>query len=72
MHHFLNFWRNALQHGQDDVDLVLAETEDNKERLQRDLENRFTNEGSPKENTEGDQEMPTEEACQIEQGVWNL
>jgi hypothetical protein len=51
---------------------VLTEAEDHEERLQGDLHNGFTDEGSAEEDSEGDQEVATQEPGKIEQRVWNL
>jgi len=58
LNHFLDFWRYSFEHGQYDVDLMLAETEDHKERLERHFDNSFPNKGGAEEDTEWNQEMP--------------
>ena len=72
LHHVLDFGRNALEASQNNVDLVLTEAEDHEEGLEGDLNNGLSDEGRTEEDAERDQEVATEETCQVEQGVRNL
>ena len=51
---------------------MLTEAEYHEEGLDRDLNDGFSYEGCSEEDTEGDQEVPTEETCKIEQWVRDL
>lgn len=52
--------------------MVLRETEDYEEGLDRDLDYSLPEERGAKEHAKGDQEVPAEESSQIEEGVGNL
>ena len=66
MKDFLELGGHSFKHGQNDVDLVLAEAEDHEEGLEGDFDDRFTDEGRTEEHAEGDQEVTTQETCQVE------
>jgi len=72
LHKVLYFRGKALEHGQDDVNLVLTEAEDHEEGLQGNLHDGFSDERSAKEDAEGDQEVPAQEPGQVKQRVRNL
>ncbi len=51
---------------------MLGEAEDNEEALDWDLDNSFADERRTEEDTEGDQEVPAEEASEVKERIGYL